>query len=104
MLILGRIHWFLSWALVTGISVIAVLVLLRFIANQLDLNPFGWSAITIRRLTDPLIAPVRRTLVRLGVDPKYAPLVAILAAVLLGWFSLQLLSAIANTSAGVMLS
>jgi YggT family protein len=104
MLILGRIHWFLSWALVTGISVIAVLVLLRFIANQLDLNPFGWSSITIRRLTDPVIAPVRRTLVRLGVDPKYAPLVAILAAVLLGWFALQLLSAIANTSAGVMLS
>jgi YggT family protein len=104
MLILGRIYWFITWALITAIAVIIVLIILRLIANQADLNPFGWSSITIRRLTDPVIGPVRRTLARMTVDPKYAPLVAILAAILLGWFVLQLVSGIANTLAGIMVS
>ncbi|HZE63708.1 MAG TPA: YggT family protein, partial [Pyrinomonadaceae bacterium] len=104
MLILSRLYWFISWALITAIAVIIVLIVLRLIANQVDLNPFGWSSITIRRLTDPVIVPVRRTLARMTVDPKYAPLVAILAAILLGWFALQLISGIANTLAGILIS
>ena len=104
MLILSRLFWFISWALITAIAVIIVLIVLRLIANQVDLNPFGWSSITIRRLTDPVIVPVRRTLASMTVDPKYAPLVAILAAILLGWFALQLISGIANTLAGILIS
>lgn len=104
MLILARLYWFISWALITGIAVIIVLIVLRLIANQADLNPFSWSSITIRRLTDPVIGPVRRTLARMAVDPKYAPLVAILVAILLGWFVLQLVSGIANTLAGILAS
>jgi len=104
MLIISRIYWFISWAVITAIAVIIVLIVLRLIANQADLNPFGWSSITIRRLTDPIIGPVRRTLARLTVDPKYAPLVAILAAILLGWFVLQLVSGIANTLLGIIIS
>lgn len=104
MMILGKFYWFLSWALITATAVIIGLIVLRLIANQADLNPFAWSSINIRRLTDPIISPVRRTLARMAVDSKYAPLVAILAAVLLGWFALQLVSALANTVAGVMVS
>jgi YggT family protein len=104
MLILGRLYWFMTWTLITAIAIIIVLILLRLIANQADLNPFGWSSITIRRLTDPVIGPVRRTLARMAVDSKYAPLVAILAAVLLGWFALQLISGIVNTLAGILVS
>ena len=88
-------------ALVVG--VIAV-VLLRLIANQVNPNPFGWTAITIRRLTDPLIGPVRRALLSFRVDPKYAPLVTILITIVLGWLSLQLLASIANTLAGILVS
>lgn len=104
MLILARLYWFFSWVLITAIAIIIFLIVLRMIANQADLNPFSWSSITIRRLTDPIIGPVRRTLARLAVDPKYAPLVAILLAILLGWFVLQLVSGIANTLAGMLLS
>jgi YggT family protein len=103
-LILARLYWFFSWVLITAIAIIIFLIVLRMIANQADLNPFSWSSITIRRLTDPIIGPVRRTLARLAVDPKYAPLVAILLAILLGWFVLQLVSGIANTLAGMLLS
>ena len=104
MIILGRIYWLIYWAIIAVIVGVLVLVLLRLIANQADLNPFGWSSLTIRRLTDPLIGPVRRALVGFGVDPKYAPLVTILIAILLGWFSLQLVASIANTLAGVLFS
>ena len=81
-----------------------LVVVLRLIANQVDLNPFGSVSITLRRLTDPLVAPVRRALMGFGVDPKYAPLVTILITILLGWFVLQLVANVANTVAGVLLS
>ncbi len=103
MLIIGRIYLAVAWTVITAIMGIVLIILLRLLANYTDPNPFGWAARTIRRLTDPLIGPVRRALMGFGVDPKYAPLVAILIAILLGWFVLQLVAAIANTTAGVLL-
>lgn len=104
MLIIGRMYLFVNWAVIAVILATIVLMLLRMIANYADLNPFSWPALTIRRLTEPLLGTVRRALTRFGVDPNYAPLVTILLAVLLGWFVLQLVSSIANTIAGVLLS
>jgi YggT family protein len=104
MLILGRVYWFVSWAVIVSIIAVIVLLVLRVVANQADLNPFGWSSLTIRRLTDPLIGPIRRALMGFGVDPKYAPLVTILLVVLVGWFGLQLISTVVNTLAGVIVS
>ena len=101
MLILGRLYWFINWAIIAVIVAVIAVVLLRFIANLANPNPFGWTSLTIRRLTDPLISPVRRALAGFGVDPKYAPLVTILNAILLGWFSIQLVSSLANTFAGI---
>ncbi|MGH9969658.1 MAG: YggT family protein [Pyrinomonadaceae bacterium] len=104
MIIIGRIYWLINWAVVAIIVATIFVILLRLIANQADLNPFGWPSITLRRLTDPLIGPVRRGLMGFGVDPKYAPLVTILLTILLGWFVVQLVSSIANTIAGVLVS
>lgn len=102
MIIIERIYWFTSWLVIAAIITLIVLMVLRLIANQLDLNPFSWSSLTIRRLSEPFIAPMRRTLNRFGVDAKYAPLVVILVTILLGWFALQLLSGLANTIAGIL--
>lgn len=102
MTIIARIYWFTSWVVITAIVTITVLMVLRLIANQLDLNPFSWSSLTIRRLTDPFIGPVRRVLMRFRVDAKYAPLIVILLTILLGWFALQLLHGLANTLAGIV--
>ena len=101
-MIIERIYWFLNWLIITAIVVMIVLMVLRLIANQLDLNPFSWSALNIRRVTDPFIAPMRRTLMRYGADPKYAPLVLIGLTVLLGWFGLTLVHGLANTIAGLL--
>jgi YggT family protein len=104
MIILGRIYWFANWAVIATIIAVVVLMVLRFIANQADLNPFAWTSLTIRRLTDPFIGPVRRALMGFGVDPKFAPLVTIFLTILVGWFALQLVASITNTAAGILFS
>ena len=43
MIILERVYWFVNWAIIASIVGIIVLLVLRMIANQLDLNPFSWS-------------------------------------------------------------
>jgi YggT family protein len=104
MLILDRVFWLINSAVLVVIVVIVALMLLRLIANLTNPNPFGWTSQTIRRLTDPLIGPVRRALVRAGVDPKYAPLVGILATILLGWFALQIVTTATVTLDGILRS
>ena len=102
MLIIERTYLFVYWVVIVAIIATVGLMVLRLIAIQLDINPFSWTALTIRRVTDPLLLPVRRGLIALSVDPKYAPIVAILLTILLGWFVLQLVGAIVNTLVGVL--
>jgi YggT family protein len=102
--IFNQILWFISNAIIIAIVAVIALVGLRLIADQADPNPFGWTSRMIRRLTDPLISPVRRALVRFGVNGKYAPLVTILITILLGWFLLQLVSTLIFTLSGIISS
>jgi YggT family protein len=104
MQIIGRIYLFINWLIVSAAVGVIVLMILRLIANAADINPFTWSALTLRRLTEPMVGPIRRALIRFQVDPKYAPLVIILLAVIMGWFTIQVLSTVANTLIGVFSS
>jgi YggT family protein len=101
---LDRVYWFINSAVTVVIVAVIVLIVLRMIANKADLNPFAWTSLTIRRLTDPLIWPVRRFLAGFKVDAKYAPLVTILVVILLGWVSLQILSTLTQTVDGILQS
>ena len=102
MLIIDRIVWFIS----TGVNVLIVaviaLMLLRLIADAMDLNPFGWTSRTVRRLSDGLVIPMRGGLRGFGIDTKFAPLVVILIVILLGLFVSQLVGTIATTLIGVI--
>jgi YggT family protein len=80
------IVWYVVVLTIVGLI---ALMALRLIVNQADLNPFGWFAMSVRRWTDPLLNPVRRALGRGGLDPKYAPLVAVLLALIFGYFALE---------------
>jgi YggT family protein len=102
MILIARLFWFVNWLIIALIVAVILLLGLRLLTNQMNLNPFAWTSLTLRRLTDPLVTPVRSALIRFTVDPKYAPLVTILITILLGWFALQLLSSVANTIAGVL--
>jgi YggT family protein len=102
MLIIERVFWIVNSAIQLFIVAVILLMVLRLIADGLDLNPFGWASRTLRRLSDGFIMPVRGGLRGLGMDPKFAPLVVILIVILLGYFVLQLLGTIAMTLAGVL--
>jgi len=104
MSIIVRTYLFVSWAVIAVIITTIVLMLARVIVVQADPNPFGWISLTTRRLTDGIVSPIRRGLIGFGVDPKYSPLVVILITILLGWFVLTLVSSVANTIIGVLLS
>jgi len=104
MQIISRSFLFLTWAVEAAIVAIVVLMILRLIANAADLNPFSWASRTIRRLSDAFVMPARRALIGLGVDPKFAPLVVILIAILLGWFFLWLTEEVAATLIGLIIS
>jgi len=104
MLIISRSFLFLTWAVEAAIVAIVLLMILRLIANAADLNPFSWASRTIRRLSDAFVMPARRAMMGLGVDPKFAPLVVILIAILLGWFFLWLTEEVAATLIGLIIS
>jgi YggT family protein len=104
MIIISRTLLFVNWVVTAFIIGIILLMVFRLIANYADLNPFAWPSLTMRRLSDPFIMPVRRALMGFGVDAKYSPLVVILLVILLGYFVLQLSSTIGSTIGGVLLS
>ena len=101
-LIIDRINLFASWIVTTAIIFVVGLVILRLIADSSNLNFFGWTYVTLRRLTDPFLVRVRGALRGFGVNPKYAPLVTILMAILLGWFAIRMTDTILGTIIGVM--
>lgn len=102
--IIASIYLLIWYIVITIITFTIALMLVRLIMNSLDVNPFTWPAMTTRRLSDPLINPVKRGLRTAGVPPKYAPLVTILLVILVGWFALQLVAGVLNTIAGVLLA
>jgi len=103
MLIIDRIVWFLQSAVIIIIVAVIVLMIVKLIAEAMDLNPFGWMSRTVRRLSDPFIIPMRAGLRGFGgMNPNFAPLVVILITILLGYFILTLLGTIAETIKGVL--
>lgn len=104
MSLLAAIYLFIWYGVVSVIITVIVLMLLRLILNYADVNPFSRPALMVRRFSDPLVDPVRRGLARAGLDPKIAPVVTILIAILLGYFALELVRTFLGTITGVILS
>lgn len=102
MLILQTAYLFITWGATAMILAAIVLILLRSLYNYMDVNPFNWSSINIRRATDPIILPIRRALAAFRVDPKVAPFIAILLIILVGYFTVQVAGSVLNTIAGIL--
>ena len=101
--ILDRIIWFVNRSVVLIIVAVIVLMIIRLIADAMDLNPFGWTSRTVRRLSDGFIIPVRAGLRNFGgMNPDFAPLVVILLTILVGAFVLSLIQTIVKTVGGVI--
>jgi YggT family protein len=104
MLIILRIFEFVQMAIAVAIFGVIILMIVRLITDAMDLNPFAWASRTVRRLTDWLVFPVRGGLRNVGADPKFAPLVVILIAIVFGFFLAWLANTIFDTVAGVITS
>src|SRR5688572_8259422 len=97
MQIIERTLWFINTAISLVIVAVILLMIIRLIADAMDLNPFAWTSRTIRRVTDFLVVPVRGGLRDMGMDPKFAPLVVILLVILLGYLISWLTGTILGT-------
>jgi YggT family protein len=102
--VIALLSIFFYYAVVTIITAVIALMALRLIIIYADLNPFSWLALTVRTWSDPLVNPVRGKLVGFGFNPKFAPLITILIAVLLGWLTLKLIGNVLGTIALIILS
>jgi YggT family protein len=105
MAIIQLLYAIVTYAVAGVIIATIVLMLLRLLLNYMDVNPFTWFAMTVRRFSDPFLDPIRRSMMSLGFQPNLAPLVVILIAILLGWFAVTLAhSVLLITAGGVYMS
>ncbi len=89
---------------VVACSIIAIIALMlaRLLVNLADMNPFSSTVRSVQRLSDPLVNPVRRSLARAGLDPKYSPLVVIIVALVAGFFTVRLFTEVLTALAGIV--
>lgn len=96
----------LSQLITSGVTAIVlaaiVLLVLRSVVNYMDLNPFSWLAITLRRATEPILRPVRAVLMGFRVDPKFAPIIVVLLIIVAGYTLVQVASGVLWTIGGVI--
>jgi len=104
MRMIDRIVWFISNGVNVVIVAVIALMIVRLITDAMDLNPFGWTSRTVRRLSDGFVMPVRGGLRGFGIDPKFAPIVVMLLAFLLGMFVYQLAWTVGSTLSGIIAS
>ena len=97
-----KLNLFLNGLVTVMMLLIVTVIILRLIASYSKLNFFGWTYVTLRRLADPLITPVRLTLMQLRVDPKIAPVVTILIVLLCWWVLTTAVNTILGTIGNVI--
>lgn len=102
--VIASIYFFIWYLIVVVTMFTVVLMLVRHIMNSLDVNPFTWHAMMTRRLSDPLINPVKQGMRNVGLPPKYAAVVTILLVIVVGVFAVQLVEGLLNVIAGVLLA
>lgn len=102
--IFALIALFVWYAIAGTILFIIALMVARLILNKADLNPFSRPVILLRRLTDPLVNPVRRAIAPMGFSPNIAPLIVILIAILMGYFASEFIGTVLFTARGLLAS
>ncbi|MGI8548005.1 MAG: YggT family protein [Gemmatimonadaceae bacterium] len=87
-----------------AVVIVSIAFLLGWLVRTRRINPFNPVARGIRSVTDPMLAPVERQIVRAGGLPTAAPLWGIAAAVLLGIIIVSGFNFVAGTIATLLLA
>ncbi|HKR11778.1 MAG TPA: YggT family protein [Pyrinomonadaceae bacterium] len=104
MIAIERIFWFLDSAFIAFIVAVILLMIVRMIVDKADLNPFGATHRTVRRMTDTLVFPARGALREFRADPKFAPLIVIVVVILFGFMGVQFLGILELTVINTFIS
>ena len=99
--IIERLTWLAERATITLIVAFILLMLIRLIVDSMDLNPFGATHRMVRRMSDPFVIPVRSLLRQFHADPKYAPILVIVAVILMGLLAFNLIATLSRTAMGI---
>ena len=102
MLVIQSLFLFITWGITAIIVAAIVLIVLRSVFNYMDGNPFSWSAVTLRRSTEPILSPTRAMLRGFGLDSKVAPFIAVILVIVAGYMVIQVAGSVLNTIAGVI--
>lgn len=91
-------------AIIGAVMLVVALMLLRLLFNYADPNPFGTLgrlSFKLKKFTDGIVYPSASLLARLRIDTRIAPLVTVLGACVIGYFSLELVRNVFFTVDGV---
>jgi YggT family protein len=102
MLVIQSLFQFITWGVTAIIVAAIVLIVLRSVVSYMDLNPFSWLAVTLRRSTESVLRPVRATLNGFRLDPKFAPFIAVILIIVAGYLLIQVVGSVLNTIAGII--
>lgn len=102
MLVIRSIFLFTTWGITALIVAAIVLIVARSIVNYMEMNPFSWLAITLRRSTEPVLFPTRAMLMGVRLDPKFAPIVGVIMIIVAGYLVIQVVAGVLNTIAGIL--
>lgn len=91
---LGSIYSIISWIVIYVLMIFIAALVLRVIFSFTDPNPFGAIgrfSFWLRKHTEKFVYPAARLLAQFRINPRYAPLITILVACFLAYFSLQII-------------
>lgn len=89
------------------VMIVVLLMMLRLVFNFTDPNPFGKIgrfSYYLKKRTDRFVYPVSKLLARMKLDTRLSPLIAVLAFIVAGYFTLQLFFYLFFTIDGVVAS
>jgi YggT family protein len=103
MQIIQLLSYYITRGLIAVMVAAIMLVLLRAVLNYRDANPFSWTAVTLRRATEPVLLPVRAMLRGFRLDPKVAPFIAVILIIVVGYLVILVVASVLSTIAGITL-
>lgn len=93
-MLLPLIYPWIQMFVVVALLIFVALLILRLIFNYSDPNPFGKIgrfSYHLKKRTDSFVYPAARLLANFRIDTRFAPIVTILIAAVLAYFSLQII-------------
>jgi YggT family protein len=100
--VLALLVYFVRTIVLAVVVLLAIVFLLDWLVRTRRINPFHPVARAIRRIADPLVAPVERRILRAGGTPASAPIWALVGAVLAGIVLVAGLDFLVSSLAGLI--